>query len=96
MPVLAFLKYLHENDFLDKNYHPNQLTLTDTVLTNAYGLSKIQKENSSHRPVISLINSPTYFLAKILLNPFKNCITLPRSHIKNSLELKNKLNNNER
>ncbi|XP_043469746.1 uncharacterized protein LOC122503318 [Leptopilina heterotoma] len=89
----SILKYLNENEFLDKVYHPNQLTLTDTVLAKAYGLPKIHKENVPLRPIISLINSPTHFLAKILYNSLKNCITLPRSHINNSLELKNKLDN---
>lgn len=79
------LKYLNENEFLNENYYSNKLTLTDTVLAKAYGLPKIHKENVPFRQIISLINSPTHFLVKILYNSLKNCITLPLSHSNNSL-----------
>ena len=71
----------------------NQLTLTDTVLTKCYGLPKIHKEDAPLRPIISLVNSPTYWLSNIIYKQLKNCIALPHSHINNSFQLKNKLKN---
>ena len=56
------LKSLNKNEFLQQKFHNNQLTLTDTVFAKCYGLPKIHKENASLRPIISLVNSPTYWL----------------------------------
>ena len=59
------LKRLNDNNFLKYTFH-NNLTLTDTVLAKCYGLPKIHKQDTTLRPIISLINSPTHFLVKIL------------------------------
>ena len=45
------------------------------------------------RPIISSINSPTRFLAKVINEELKNSVKLPKSHINNSFELKEKFQN---
>ena len=87
------LKSLNSNEFLHKRFQNNQLTLTDPVIAKCYGLPKIHKEGAPLRPIISLVNIPTYVLPNIIYKQLKNCITLPHSHINNSFELKNKLKN---
>ena len=56
-------------------------------------MPKIHKANFPLRPIISTINSPTHFLAKILYNELKDCFPKPKSHINNSLDFKKKINN---
>ena len=87
------LNNLNNNEFLSHRYHKNQLTLTHTTLAKVYGLPKIHKENAPLRPIISLVNSPTHLLTKIIYNELKASIKLPESHINNSFELKDKLKN---
>ena len=82
------LKSLNDNDFLKYKHHNNQLTLTSTVLARCYGLPKIHKKDVPLRLIISLINSPTYFLAKILYEELKDNLNTLISHINNSFELK--------
>ena len=71
-------------------FHNNQLTLINTVLAKCYGLPKIHKQDIPLRPIISLINSPTHFLDKILYDELKDCIKVPKSHLNDSLDLKKK------
>ena len=85
------LKRLNDNEFLKYKFHNNQLTLTNTVLTKCYDLPKIHKQHTPLRPIISLINSPTHFLAKILYDELKDSIKVPKSHLNDSLDLKRKL-----
>ena len=87
------LKGLNDNNFLKHKFHNNQLTLTNIGLAKCYGLSKIHKIDLPFRPIISLINSPTHFLAKIIYHGLKEIIKVPNSHINNSFELKSKLTN---
>ena len=84
------LKRLNDNEFLKYKFHNNQL-LTNTVLAKCYGLPKIHKQDIPLRPIISLINSPTHFLAKILYDELKDSIKVPKSHLNDSLDLKRKL-----
>ena len=53
-----------------------------------HGLLKIHKQDTSLRPIISFINSPTHFLAKILYDESKDSIKFPKSHLNGSLDLK--------
>ena len=85
------MKSFNDNEFLKYKHHNNQLTLTSTVLARCYGLPKIHKKDIPLRPIISLINSPTYFLAKILYEVLKDNLNTPISHINNSFELKEKI-----
>ena len=75
------LKRLNDNLFLKYKFHNNQLTLTNTVIAKCYGLPKIHKQDTPLRPIISLINSPTHILAKILYNELKDSIKVPKSHL---------------
>ena len=70
-----------------------KITLTYTNIPKVYALPKIHKQDTPLRPIISTVNSPTHFSAKILYDELKICIKKPRSHINNSLELKNQLQN---
>ena len=45
------------------------------------------------RPIISSINSPTHFSAKVINEQLKNSVKLPKSYITNSFELEEKLKN---
>lgn len=63
------------------------------MLAKAYGLPKVHKPNHPYRPIISLVNSPTHFLATILYNDLKKAISLPKSHINNSIEFRKKIEN---
>lgn len=87
------LKDLNDNKFLNYQFHNNQLTMTNTTLPKGYGLPKIHKENVPFRPIISLVNSPTHFLAKTLYDQLKHSIICPKSNVKNSFDLKDKLKN---
>lgn len=69
------------------------LTQTDTVLPKFYGLPKTHKLNHPLRPIVSLIGSPTYRIAKILSNVLTKCLPLPKSNVKNSFEMKYHLRN---
>ena len=86
------LNRLNDNDYLKYKVHNNQLTLTNTVLAKCYGLPKIHKEDTPLCPIISLINSLTHFLAKILYDELKDSIKVPKSHLNDSLDLKTKKN----
>ena len=85
------LKELNDNNFLKPKYHNNQLTLTNTVSGKGHGLPKIHKPDVPLRPIISLINSPTHFLAKVIYDELKAAIKTPSSHINNSFEFKSKI-----
>ena len=60
-----------------------------------YALLKTHKENFMidlpSRPVISDINTPPSFVSKFLCNILQNCCSLPKSHVKNSFDTKEKL-----
>ena len=71
------LKRFNDNEFLKYKFHNKQLTLTNTVLAKCYSLSKIYKQNTSLLPIISFINSPTHFLAKILYDELEENIKIP-------------------
>ena len=53
-----------------------------------YGLPKVHKPNSLLRPVVSLINSPTFAMAKMFNNIFKKSLETPLTQIKNSYNFK--------
>ncbi|CAB0030195.1 unnamed protein product, partial [Trichogramma brassicae] len=57
----------------DRNLSVFQLSLSDTSLARAYGLPKIHKKDVPLRPIISLVGSPTYVLAKIFLRRTVTC-----------------------
>ena len=68
------------------------LITTNTNLARMYGLPKVHKDNCPLRPVVSYINSPSYFMAKFFNNILKS-VPKPFSNIKNSFEFVNKIFN---
>ncbi|CAB0038686.1 unnamed protein product [Trichogramma brassicae] len=59
----------------------------------AYGQPKIHKKDVPLRPIISLVGSPTYILAKILYEELASVIKPPASHVDNSFDYKSKIAN---
>lgn len=82
--VHQILSQLNDDAFLEYKNNKLSITQTNTTSVRAYGSLKIHKTGFRLRPVISLINSPTYFLSKVLVKNLKKCIELPKSYIKNS------------
>ena len=64
--VKDILRDFNDNKYLNKVYHKNTFTLTETVLPKSYGLVKTHKICLPLRPIVSTVNSPTYFLSKLL------------------------------
>ena len=89
--TLKVLKGLNDNNFWKYKFHNNQFALTNIVLAKCYGLPKIHEKDLPFRSIISLINSPIHFLAKIIYLDLKESIKVPKSNINNSFELKKKL-----
>ena len=70
-----------------------KIKVSNPRLPKCYGLPKIHKSGDKMRPIISNIDSPSYKIAKWLLNEF-NKLDPPNSlHIKNSFEVIDKLSN---
>lgn len=69
------------------------MATADIVLAKCYGLPKVHKTNFPMRSIISLFNSSTYLLAKYLYNDLNKNIQLPKSHLNNSFEHIEKINN---
>ena len=79
-------------NFLREKIERKDLITSDTNLARKYALPKIHKANCPLRPVVSYINTPSYFMAKY----FNNILKLdPQafSNIKNSLEFISKIKN---
>ena len=91
--VYSIFKKLNDNNLLKQKYNNIQLRQTNTHLAKCYGLPKIHKPTLSVRPIISTVNSPTHFLAKVIYENLKTCFPPPKSHIDNSFDLINKLKN---
>ncbi|KAL7307629.1 hypothetical protein TKK_0000317 [Trichogramma kaykai] len=91
--VYGILRRLNDNKYLNRHFHNNDLTQTNTILAKCYGLPKIHKKDIPLRPIISTINSPTHFLSKTLYDSIKNAIPLPKSHIDNSRTFVKIMNN---
>lgn len=87
------MNYWNDNGYLDRKYHKNALTQTDTSLPKIYGLPKIHKNNIPLRPIVSCIGSPTYKLSKRINSILKQCLKMSQSYIKDSIELREKIKN---
>ena len=87
-------RYLHKNKKVHM-FHPYKFTQTDAMIARIYGLPKIHKVGAPLRPVVSCIGFPTYFLSQQIDFILNSSISKPASHIKNSFELKEKLENIE-
>ena len=62
-------------------------------ISKAYGLVKIHKTRFPVRPIISTVNSLTYFISKFFAKFLQNILRIPKSHIDISLKLKEKIDN---
>ncbi|KAJ8685406.1 hypothetical protein QAD02_021199 [Eretmocerus hayati] len=82
--VKELLYKWNEQGYLGRVYHRFALTQTDTALSKIYGLPKIHKEGVPLRPIVSAVNSPTYFLSKTVDKILKACLSKAESYIKNS------------
>ncbi|KAJ8666083.1 hypothetical protein QAD02_007745 [Eretmocerus hayati] len=82
--VKELLYKWNEQGYLGRVYHRFALTQTDTALSEIYGLPKIHKEGVSLRPIVSAVNSPTYFLSKTVDKILKACLSKAESYIRNS------------
>ena len=87
------MKRWNDNNFFSKKYHNNELTQTNTNIPKIYGLPKIHKTGIPLRPIVSSIGSPTHKLSKIIDNIIKTSITLPKSFVKDSMDLIKNINN---
>lgn len=77
------------NGAIKTKYHKFKFTQTDTMLSRIYGLPKTHKIGYPLRPVVS----STYFLSQQYDTMLKNSVPKPKSHVKNSFDLKEKLEN---
>ena len=69
---------------LGDNLKRKDILCENTNLLRIYGLPKIHKQNCPLRPVVSLINSPTFNMAKLFNDFFKKSLKTPLTQIKNS------------
>ncbi|XP_044742292.1 NADH-quinone oxidoreductase subunit F-like [Chrysoperla carnea] len=73
-----------------------QLQCSNPVTPRLYCLPKIHKQDGSMRPIVSGINSPTYKIAKWLVNKFQTLNNeSDSSSVKNSIDLINKIKDTE-
>ena len=86
------MKWLNKTDFsgTKKQLLPVRQKFS---ISKAYGLIKIHKAGFPVRPIISIVNSPTYYVSKFFAQFLQNNLKIPLSHIDKSLELKEKLEN---
>lgn len=82
---------LYKNQHITK-HEKIKLTSNSATAPRLYGLPKIHKPNIPLRPISSSVEVPCFNLSKYIGNVLKNII-LDKYNIKNSLELKNKLEN---
>lgn len=86
-----FITKLHKEEHITK-YDKLKLTAHAAAAPELYGLPKIHKQNIPLRPISSSIKVPCYNLSKFIGKILKNLIS-PTYNIKNSYELKDKLEN---
>ena len=84
--------FVPQQIYLTKYYKDHQLTQTDTMFALMYGLPKIHKIDFPLRPIISLANSPTYMLAKIIADQLRLVFPRTRYSVDNSFIFKKLLN----
>jgi len=88
----SVLKRWKQKDYISSITKRSLLT-SDVVLPRAYGLLKIHKVNCPLRIIVSSINSPLHKFATFFHNCLYDNLPHAKSHICNSYELVDKLNN---
>ena len=68
-------------------------SVNNTVLPRCYGLYKIHKEGYPMRIIVSSLNSPTIALESYVKTVLTKALPFPNSHIKDSWQFKNKIEN---
>ena len=68
--------------YLGDNLKRKDILCENTNLPRIYGLPKIHKQNCPLRPVVSLINSPTFYMAKLFNDFFFKSLKTPLTQIK--------------
>ena len=74
--------------FLGKNPTKKDISINNTIIPRIYGLPKIHKQNFPLRPVVSLINTPTYYMSKFFEKILRKSLPPPNSQVKNSFIFK--------
>ena len=69
-----------------------KVTCINPITPRIYGLPKLHKNGIPLRPIVSNINSLTYFISKHFVSILNHLTENSQYNIKNSFELKNKLN----
>jgi len=80
------LKKWFQNNFISKQTYFS-LFSSDSILPNAYDLSKIHKKDYLFRIIVSSINTELYPLASFLQTIISNSLTQSNKQVKNSFEL---------
>lgn len=89
----GLLRTLNENDCLKRRYRNTSLTQTNTCLSRIYGFPKIHKEGNPIRPIVSIRDSPTEFMANEIYDSLSKSIKKSKSHIPNSFTFIDKIKN---
>ena len=82
------VRKLEGKRFLGKNVTKKDISINNTILPRIYGLPKIHKQTFPLRPVVSLINTPTYYMSKLFEKILRKSLPPPNSHVKNSFIFK--------
>lgn len=67
--------------------HTRQLLVSSPTVALLYCLPKIHKEGNKMRPIVSSINTPTYLVAKWLVNEMRRLTPIKSRSVKNSFDL---------
>lgn len=70
-----------------------KLTRYNSICSRIYGKPKIHKANAPLRPIVSMVDSPTYNLSKMFATIIKNVTGKTGRSVKNAYELKTEVKN---
>ncbi|XP_045535026.1 uncharacterized protein LOC123721196 [Papilio machaon] len=76
-------------DVLPSDVHKHLIQPRIVQPPKLYGLPKVHKDNVPLRPIVSQIDSPTYYLAKHVANVLQPLVGRTTSHVKNSRHVVN-------
>ena len=82
--TFKIMNFWRTKGYLGDNLKRKDILCENTNLPRIYGLPKIHKQNCPLRPVVSLINLPTFNMAKLFNDFFKKSLKIPLTQIKNS------------
>ena len=82
--TFKIMNFWRTKGYLGDNLKRKDILCENTNLRRIYGLPKIHKQNCPLSPVVSLINLPTFNMAKLFNDFFKKSLKTPLTQIKNS------------